>query len=68
MKNTEKAIFAEVKVLADLEDVWDAWTTEKGIKTFLAPACKVDLLPDDQKETTLSKIKNFLGIFQVFPG
>ena len=50
MKNTEKAIFAEVKVLADLEDVWDAWTTEKGIKTFLAPACKVDLLPDGMYE------------------
>ena len=46
MMNNEKAIFAEVKVNADLEDVWDAWTTEKGIKTFFAPACNVDLRPD----------------------
>ncbi|MFC2053911.1 SRPBCC domain-containing protein [Chloroflexota bacterium] len=46
MMNNEKAILAEVKVNADLEDVWDAWTTEKGIKTFFAPACNVDLCPD----------------------
>lgn len=36
--------------MQDLEDVWDAWTTEKGIKTFLAPACKVDLRPDGMYE------------------
>ena len=48
--NNEKAILAEVKVNADLEDVWDAWTTEKGIKTFFAPACKVDLRPDGMYE------------------
>ena len=28
MENTEKAIFAEVKVKADFEDVWHAWMTE----------------------------------------
>jgi len=50
MKNTERAIFAEVKVNADIEDVWDSWTTEEGIKTFFAPACKVDLRPDGMYE------------------
>ena len=50
MKNTEKAIFVEVKVKASLEEVWEAWTTEAGIKSFLAPACKVDLRPDGAYE------------------
>ncbi len=50
MKNTEKAIFTEVKVKAALEDVWHAWTTEEGIKTFFAPACNVDLRPDGMYE------------------
>ena len=48
--NNEKVIFAEVKVNGELKDVWDAWTTEKGIKTFLAPACKVNLRPDGMYE------------------
>lgn len=50
MKNNEKAIFAEVKVNASLDEVWEAWTTEEGIKSFLAPACKVDLRPDGAYE------------------
>jgi uncharacterized protein YndB with AHSA1/START domain len=46
MTKYEKAIFAEVTVNAGLKDVWEAWTTEEGIKTFLAPACNIDLRPD----------------------
>lgn len=50
MKNDEKAVFVEVKIDARLEEVWEAWTTEEGIKTFFAPACKVDLRPDGMYE------------------
>lgn len=39
----ERAVVAEVVVKAGVEDVWKAWTTEEGIKTFLAPACKIEL-------------------------
>jgi uncharacterized protein YndB with AHSA1/START domain len=45
MTKTEKAVRAEVIVNADQEDVWVAWTTEEGVKTFLAPACNIDLRP-----------------------
>ncbi|MFC1569783.1 SRPBCC domain-containing protein [bacterium] len=50
MMNQEKAIFVEIKVKANLKDVWEAWTTEAGIKTFLAPACTIELHPDGQYE------------------
>jgi uncharacterized protein YndB with AHSA1/START domain len=50
MENNERAIFGEVLVNAELEEVWEAWTTEEGIKTFFASACKVDLRPDGMYE------------------
>ena len=40
-----RAVIAEVEVPASLEDVWDAWTTEAGVCTFFAPACRIDLRP-----------------------
>lgn len=39
----ERAVKAEVIVPAGLDQVWQAWTTEEGLKSFFAPACKVDL-------------------------
>ena len=45
MENNERAIFTEIIVNAELTEVWDAWTTEKGIKSFFAPACNVDIRP-----------------------
>jgi len=41
----ERAVFAEVEVPSPLDDVWDAWTTEPGARTFFAPACRIDLRP-----------------------
>jgi uncharacterized protein YndB with AHSA1/START domain len=41
----ERVLTAQVEVLAPLEDVWDAWTTESGVRTFFAPACRIDLHP-----------------------
>ncbi len=37
-------IFDEL-VPAPLQEVWNAWTTEEGVKTFFAPACRIDLRP-----------------------
>jgi len=49
-RTIERAIYGEVCVEADLKEVWDAWTTEKGITSFFAPACNVDLQPDGPYE------------------
>ncbi|NIS81212.1 MAG: SRPBCC domain-containing protein [Anaerolineales bacterium] len=42
----ERYIRGEVIVDAGLDDVWAAWTTEDGAKTFFAPDCNIDLQPD----------------------
>ena len=31
-------------------EVWDAWTTETGIRGFFAPDCRVDIRPDGPYE------------------
>jgi uncharacterized protein YndB with AHSA1/START domain len=46
----ERAIRGEIVVPATIEDVWHAWTTEEGIISFLAPACRIDLRPDGPYE------------------
>jgi uncharacterized protein YndB with AHSA1/START domain len=38
----EKSIRGEVLVPAPLDEVWAAWTTEKGASSFFAPACKIE--------------------------
>lgn len=42
----ERFIFGEVVVDAGLDDVWHAWTTESGVRSFFAPECNIDLQPD----------------------
>jgi len=39
----DKRIEKEVVVKATLAEVWHAWTTEEGVRTFFAPAAKVEL-------------------------
>ncbi|MBN2564599.1 MAG: SRPBCC domain-containing protein [Candidatus Eisenbacteria bacterium] len=39
----ERVINGEVMVDAPLSEVWNAWTTEEGIKSFFAPACNIEL-------------------------
>lgn len=46
MNTNEKVITGEVTVNANIKNVWNAWTTEEGIKTFFAPDCHVDLKVD----------------------
>jgi len=35
---------------APIDDVWAAWTTEDGLTSFLAPACRVSCVPDGPYE------------------
>jgi uncharacterized protein YndB with AHSA1/START domain len=46
----ERTIRGEVIVEAGLDEVWDAWTTERGITSFFAPACNVELRVDGPYE------------------
>ena len=41
----EKALVIELTIPAPLADVWDAFTTQKGLGTWLAPNVTVDLRP-----------------------
>lgn len=50
----ENTISAEILVDAFLSDVWEAWTTESGAKTFFAPDCKIDLRPGGAYEMYFS--------------
>jgi uncharacterized protein YndB with AHSA1/START domain len=43
--DAEKVILAEVTVPAEIGEVWRAWTTEAGARTFFAPECKIKLQP-----------------------
>lgn len=46
----ERFIFGDVVVDASLDAVWQAWTTESGVRSFFAPACNIDLQPDGRYE------------------
>jgi uncharacterized protein YndB with AHSA1/START domain len=41
----ETRVVGQVEVTAPVGEVWLAWTTEAGVKTFFAPHCKIELRP-----------------------
>lgn len=43
MKTVYDAIVCSVKVPAPQHEVWQAWTTAEGVKSFFAEECKLDL-------------------------
>jgi uncharacterized protein YndB with AHSA1/START domain len=43
--SAERAIEKAVEVAALLDQVWDAWTTEPGIVSFMAPGARIELRP-----------------------
>jgi uncharacterized protein YndB with AHSA1/START domain len=45
-KDPHRAIRAEAVVEAGVEEVWNAWTTEGGIKSFFAPDCHIEMKVD----------------------
>lgn len=49
----ERQIFRREVVPGPIEEVWKAWTTVEGIRTFLAPDAKVDLRPGGAYELVL---------------
>ncbi len=49
-QETERVIKAETLLNASIDAAWEAWTTEAGIKTFFAPACKIELRPNGAYE------------------
>ena len=42
----ERALHKEAVVKAPIAEVWNAWTTTDGVKTFFAPDANVDARPD----------------------
>lgn len=44
-QDAERVITGQINVPAPVSDVWDAWTTEEGARSFFAPKCKIDLRP-----------------------
>lgn len=42
-QKTERAIHKEITLPAPVKKVWDAWTTEEGIKRFFATQCKIEM-------------------------
>ena len=42
----ERAIDEKITVKANVDEVWTAWTTSEGIKTFFAPDAEVELRVD----------------------
>lgn len=45
-KADERAIDEKITVKANVDDVWKAWTTTEGVKTFFAPDANVQLRVD----------------------
>lgn len=49
-KNPERVIRAETIVDTSQDEVWDTWTTENGIKSFLVPDRNIGLRVDGPYE------------------
>ncbi len=48
--NYNRSIEGETICNASIQDVWDVWTTEKGITSFFAPVANIDLMVDGKYE------------------
>lgn len=61
----------EIVLNAGIEQVWSTWTTEEGIRSFFAPACKIEprvggtyeiyFNPDEQKGSRGAEGTNILS-------
>jgi uncharacterized protein YndB with AHSA1/START domain len=52
----DRAINEKITVKANIDDVWKAWTTAEGIKTFFAPDAKVELRVDGPFEIYINPL------------
>jgi len=48
--NANRSINGEVLCHATIREVWDAWTTEEGIKSFFASAAEIEMKVDGKYE------------------
>jgi len=55
-ERTDRAIFERITVKASVDDVWRAWTTTEGIKTFFAPDARVELRVDGPFEIYINPL------------
>lgn len=46
----ERVLCVQLEVPASIEQVWQAWTTEAGARSFFAPDCRIDFRPDGAYE------------------
>ncbi len=46
----ERVISGDITVNTGISDVWNAWTTKEGIKSFFAPDCKIEIRVDGKYE------------------
>lgn len=51
---SERVIFGNVLVEADIQSTWAAWTTREGVISFFAPDCKLKLFPGGAYEMYFS--------------
>jgi uncharacterized protein YndB with AHSA1/START domain len=49
-EHPERAIHARVVLDADMDQVWRAWTTNQGVRSFFAPDSNIDLRLDGPYE------------------
>jgi uncharacterized protein YndB with AHSA1/START domain len=49
-QDLDRAVRAEVIVPSRVDEVWEAWTTEEGVRTFFAPECDIELEPGGRYE------------------
>src|SRR5687767_2002271 len=47
---SDEGIRLEVMVAASVDEVWEAWTTVEGVKSFFAADARIDLRPDGPYE------------------
>ncbi len=45
MNTIERSISCEISIDRTIDEVWGAWTTEEGIRSFFAPACNIEIKP-----------------------
>jgi len=49
-RNLIHDIIFDFEINASVSDVWKAWTTERGIRSFFSPDCRVDFKVDGRFE------------------
>ena len=49
-RQTDREVTATIEINAGIQFVWEAWTTEEGVRGFFAPASSLELRPGGKYE------------------